>query len=419
MVAMPSGPASMAAVIRQQGHQVTILDLCFEADVAAAIIDHVTSHTPELVAISLRQTDNNELFHFRSYLEATRQVVETVRGHCSAPIIIGGAGFTLFPEELLGYLGLTYGICGDGEPGMPLFVHYLQGNADLASIPGICYQDGEKAAISPPARITDFSGLPFPAYDLINLQRYLDAGAGLTVEGRRGCDLSCTFCPEGTDSAGCRLKAPELVVDEMQFRLKEQGIRRFFFPDGVFNVPRHHALAICQELKKRKLKVKWSADINPIAVDREMVAAMKAAGCRALSLGIDTASPVMLRNYCKGFTRDDIRQTAALLHEVQIPFAYSILFGGPGETRDTAGETLQYLQTTREPVFFRAGIRIFKGTALEKTAPEAGVIAVGQEALAANFYLSPELGPDFMPWLDEQCQPHDNWFTITRTAPSD
>jgi radical SAM superfamily enzyme YgiQ (UPF0313 family) len=359
------------------------------------------------------------LFYFRSYLEDNKHIVETVKHQCQAPIIIGGAGFTLFPEELLAYLDLAYGICGDGEPGIPLFIKYLQGEVDLASIPGICYHDGEKVVISPLARITNFRGLPFPAYNLINLQRYLDAGVGLTVEGRRGCDLSCIFCPEGADSAGCRLKAPELVVDEMKFHLQQKSIHRFFFPDSVFNVPRHHALAICQELRERKLEVRWSADINPVAVDREMVAAMKAAGCRAISLGIDTASPVMLRNYRKGFTLDDIRRTASLLNEYAIPFAYSILFGGPGETRDTVGETLQYLQATREPVFFRAGIRIFKGTAIEKNTREVGVISIGQGTLATNFYLSPELEPDFMPWLDQQCQSRDNWFTITRTAPSD
>ena len=413
-VAIPIGPACIAAVLREQGHHIELLDLCFEPKVEAALIAHLERYTPELVGISLRQIENNELFGHRSYLEDTRSIVETIRKHSRAEMVIGGAGFTLFPEELLRYLELPYGIAGDGERALPLLIQYLQDEADLASIPGICYWDDKRVIVNPPARIRDFGGLPFPAYDLLDLTEYLALVPSLPVEGRRGCDLACSFCPDGADRDGCRLRAPRLVVDEMQFMANEHGIRRFFFLDGVFNYPPEHALAICQELRERKLDVRWAADINPAAVSQELATAMKEAGCRVITLGIDTASEKMLRSYQKGFQKEAIIKVAKLLTEADIRFTYHVLFGGPGESMETARETIDFLQQVPQLVFFRAGVRIFKGTDLESQARQEGVLQENHDMLSPTFYLSKDLRADFTEWLDRQCEPHENWFTITK-----
>ena len=415
-VSIPIGPACIAAALREQGHQVEILDLCFEPKIEEAVIAHLERYAPELVGISLRNTENNELFHCRSYLEETKSIVETVKKHSRAKIVIGGAAFALFPEELMRYLELPHGIAGDGEMAFPLFVRYLQGEGELGSIPGICYWDEKGVVVNPAAKIRDFARLPFPAYDLLDLQRYLAEVPALPIEGKRGCDLACSFCPDGADEDGCRLRAPKLVVDEMEFMAKEHGTRRFFFTDGVFNFPPDHALAICQKLRERKLDVRWAADINLVAVSQELVTSMKEAGCRNIALGIDTASEKMLRSYRKGFDKEDIVTAAKLLTEAEIRFAYWVLFGGPGENLDTAQETIDFLQEVPQSVFFRTGIRVFKGTELERQAKGEGVLKENHDMLSSTFYLSKDLGEDFTEWLDRQCEPHENWFTITKLA---
>lgn len=412
-VAVPIGPACLAAVLRKQSHQIELLDLCFEPEVEEAVIAHLERYVPELVGISLRQTENNELFNYRSFLKDVKRIVETVKKHSHAQIVIGGAGFTLFPEELLRYLEIPYGIAGDGERSLPLLIQYRQGEGDLASIPGICYWDGKRVIVNPPAKIYDFGGLPFPAYDLLDLQEYLATVPSLPIEGRRGCDLACSFCPDGADKKGCRLRAPKLVVDEMEFMAKEHGVERFFFLDGVFNYPPEHALAICEELKERQLDIRWAADINPVTVSQELVIAMKEAGCRVLALGIDAASKKMLRSYQKGFEKEDIVRVARLLTEAEIRFTYHVLFGGPGENMKTARETIEFLQDVPELVFFRSGVRIFKGTDLERQAREEGVLQENHDMLSPSFFLSKDLGEDFTGWLDKKCEPRDNWFTIT------
>ncbi len=83
---------------------------------------------------------------------------------------------------------------------------------------------------------------------------------------------------------------------------------------------------------------------------------------------------------------------------------------------ETAQETIDFLQQVPQLVFFRAGLRIFKGTDLESQAREEGMLQENHDMLSPSFYLSKDLGEDFMAWLDRQCEPHENWFTITKAA---
>jgi radical SAM superfamily enzyme len=124
----------------------------------------------------------------------------------------------------------------------------------------------------------------------------------------------------------------------------------------------------------------------------------------------------MLRSYRKSFEKDDIAKAAKLLTAAGIHFDYSVLFGGPGENMDTVRETLDFLQEVPQMVFFRAGIRIFKGTDLERQAREEGVLQENHDMLSPTYYLSKDLGEHFMEWLDRQCEPRENWFTITKAA---
>lgn len=415
-VCIPIGAAYVAAALREYGHDVEILDLCFEPDVETAITTHLERFAPELVGISLRILENNEFLHYRSYLTDTKNIVETVKHRSSAEIVVGGAAFTLFPEELMRYLEIPYGISGDGEESLPLLVRYLQGGGEPNSIPGLCYWEGTKVIVHPSARIRDFGGASFPAYDLLDLKRYMETVSALPIEGRRDCDLACSFCADGIQKDGCRRRDPGLVVDEMQFAISKYGIRRFYFTDGVFNVPVDHALAICQEIKDRKLDVRWGTGINPVAISPELLKVMKEAGCRQVALGIDTASARMLRTYRKGFDKEDVVRAVKLLTESNIRFAYFVLFGGPGESMETAQETVDFLQEASQLVSFRTGVRIFKGTELERQAREEGVLQEDHDMLSPTFYLSKDLDENFVDWLDKHAEGRENWFTITKAV---
>ena len=214
-----------------------------------------------------------------------------------------------------------------------------------------------------------------------------------------------------------RGRSPKNVVDEIEVLMKEYKADEIHFIDDSISVDKRRLEGICDEIIKRKLDIRWRAGINPVAISREMVSAMKESGCRYLSFGIDSASEKMLESYQKGFDKKAIVETAKLLTDIDIRFDYSVLLGGQGENMSTVQETLDFLRDVPQLVFFRAGIRIFKGTDLERQAREEGRLEANHDMLSPTFYLSKDLGENFMEWLDRQCESHPNWFTITRATP--
>ena len=108
------------------------------------------------------------------------------------------------------------------------------------------------------------SELSPPAHDLCNYAAYVRRGGFVGVQTKRGCPFQCIYCvyPQ-LEGRRYRLRSPEAVVEEIENVAVRSKVRHFFFVDSVFNDPREHALAICRELGRRRLPVRWSAYLQP------------------------------------------------------------------------------------------------------------------------------------------------------------
>lgn len=266
------------------------------------------------------------------------------------------------------------------------------------------------------AKVREFASELAPAFDLIDCDRYLAEHAVVPIEGKRGCDLACSFCPESADREGARLKPVALTVDEIERATRQVGSNRLFFTDGVFHYPPAHAMALCREILARRLDLRWSAGVNPVGLSRELLALMKESGCVGVSLGLDALTERMLRSYRKGFGRGDIARSLCDLRAVGIPFSIFALFGGPGETWDSVGEALEFLdsQAQNDPVFLAMGLRVFKGTPLEASARRDGFIEPGHNMLAPTYYLSRDLEPPLLQRLEDYCANRPRWFVLPK-----
>jgi len=410
---LPIGPAIVAGCLRADGHEVRMLDLCHEKEVGAAITSHLMGWQPDLVGISLRLLENNQMIGHRSYLEEAKQAVERVKEVSSCPIVVGGAGYSLFPGEALRILDVPYGLTGDAEHSVTALVRCIEAGRSPSAVPGACYRAGRRVVVGRPARAHDFAGLPAAAYDLLDCRKYLAENAVLPIEGKRGCALRCSFCPENAYGEGPRLKAASVTVDEIEQLTRQVGTNRLFFTDGVFQYPPEHAMALCREMIRRELDVRWRAGVSPVGLSQKLLSAMREAGCVGVALGLDAADDDMLKSYKKPFTQADIVRALADLRAAGMPFAIYMLFGGPGETLESVRRSLDFLDATanENTVFIGMGIRVFKGTALEKTARREGLIKPRQNMLAPTYYLSPGLDETLLDRLEEYCQTHPGWFT--------
>jgi radical SAM superfamily enzyme YgiQ (UPF0313 family) len=138
--------------------------------------------------------------------------------------------------------------------------------------------------------------------------------------------------------------------------------------------------------------------------------ALAEAGCNAVEFGTDSGSPAMLKSLGKSFTVQAVRSSSRLCGEFGLDFAHYLLFGGPGETRDTVLESFALMdELSPTAVIAMTGIRVFPGTAIHRRALEEGIIGPGSSMLEPVFYISPSIGDSLCDIITELSAKRKNW----------
>jgi len=400
----PIGLACLAGPLAAAGHILTVLDLCFETDPALSISSALDDNQPDAVVISLRNLDNVTWPGTRSYLDGVREIVALCRGR--SVTIIGGSGFSLMPLEVLAAVGADYGVAGEGEEVLPLLLACIESGGGASDLPGVV--EAGSSSFLPPRLITR---IHTPERSLFNVARYHSEGGMANVQTKRGCPFSCNYCTYPLlEGRHMRLRPIGEIVAEIRTLADEYGVSYLYFVDDIFNYPPDFASELCRAMKASRLPVNWSAFINPDFITRGLMEDMLEAGCDAVEFGSDSGSPQMLRNLDKSFTVEDLRMASRLCREMGIDFAHYMLFGGPGETRDTILESFA-LMDELEPtaVIAMTGIRIYPNTALHRTAIDEGLLQESTSILEPVFYISPRIEEFFAELITTEAMKRRNW----------
>ena len=419
---VPLGLSYIAAALKQKGHAVRMLDLCFSRSPRRDIQRAVGAFGPEAVGITLRNIDNVEMLNPLFYLEAIRrEIVEPLKSLCGAPLIIGGPAVGISPEGIMDYLHVDYALAGEGETGMAAWLAALESPApDFSPIPGLHVRlsDGRIVAPHPPV-LKAMDALPHPRpYTWMDYRPYARRGGTAGVQTKRGCVFKCIYCAYSLiEGCGHRLREPGDVVDEMEGWLTAARPRIFEFVDSVFNAPEDHAAGVCEAILRRGMKTRLTTmGFNPGPVSAGLISVMKAAGFRWLMCSPDSASPAMLDRLKKNFTIAQLASASDLLRRAGIKVFWFFTLGGPGETRETVQETLNFCRRYTAPedlLLFSIGFRISPNTPLALEAREEGVIAKTDDLLLPAFYCSPHTSPlDIMTQIHQAALTHPNFITL-------
>jgi hypothetical protein len=122
MLTLPMGLACVAAAVEKAGHAVRFLDLLSVKDIPAAVADAIRLSQPEAIGVSVRNIDDQIMDQGRFLLNQAKEVVHRCREFSAAPIVLGGAGYSISPESVLEYLGTDMGIQGEGEAAFPMLL---------------------------------------------------------------------------------------------------------------------------------------------------------------------------------------------------------------------------------------------------------------------------------------------------------
>jgi radical SAM superfamily enzyme YgiQ (UPF0313 family) len=344
-------------------------------------------------------------------LGQVKDVIISCRSFTDAPIVLGGSGYSMFPESALDYLGADMGIQGEGEVAFPALLDKIHRNHDLSDTPGL-YLPG-RGLQAKRVYAKNLDGFPFPEDHLWSSSPITrDADFLLPFQTRRGCPMNCSYCSTSTiEGEILRKRAPALVVKEIA-RHAEKGFDRFFFVDNTFNLPPSYATELCQQLAAAELDITWRCILYPWQIDERLVRLMVKAGCREVSLGFESGCQPILQSMNKKYNSQEVRQISQILGDHGIHRMGFLLLGGPGETKESAEESLQFADSLDlEVVKVTTGIRIYPHSALERIAVAEGVISEDDDLLQPRFYLAEGL-EDWLPetvhsWLAER--PH--WVT--------
>lgn len=394
MPVLPTGLASVAATTEQFGHQVQFLNLMVRDGCRAAVELAVEDFQPEVIGISVRNIDDQNMQNPRFLLDPIKDIVRTCKKLSVAPIVLGGAGFSLFPRSVLSYLGADMGIGGEGEEAFVALLEALSNKANPAHVPGVVLPEG----ISAGRRIQKLSLLPFPE-GLLSLPRSLDnQKIWLPFQTRRGCPMDCSYCSTAViEGRILRKRSIKSAVDHIA-RFFEAGFTHFFLVDNTFNLPTAYAKEFCREIIRRRLDIRWRCILYPWKVDADMVDGMARAGCVEVSLGFESGSGKILQMLNKRFQPEEVRSIAKMLQDHGIGRNGFLLLGGPGETKETVLESLHFADSLGlEAMKVTAGIRIYPHTKISRIAMEEGRIAADDDLLFPTFYLAEDLDG----WLQE------------------
>jgi len=421
----------LASALREHQLQVDILDLCFSVDWAQDIDRYFADKSAMVIGVSLRNTDDTSLGSQEFFIPKFKEMVNCISDRTSAPVVLGGAGFSIMPEAILHYFGLDLGIIGDGEYSFPLLVSKLLSKQDYSSVPGLVYRVDRGFHRNPPSYM-DLSKNPNTIRELVDNGRYFVKGGMGNIETKRGCNKGCIYCADNLSKGRIvRLRSPESVVDELE-SLVRAGIDHLHICDSEFNLPGSHAEEVCHGIVRRGLgnKVRWYAYACPVPFTEDMAILFQRAGCAGINFGVDCGNDRMLRILGRDFSVDDLKHTADICHRQGLIFMYDLLLGGPGETRETLRETIGLMkELDPSRVGAALGVRIFPETDLASMVQEMGPLDQNPNLLgnvhdneqffAPIFYRSSALGEDASHYLADLIKGDERFFFMSPQKDSD
>jgi radical SAM superfamily enzyme YgiQ (UPF0313 family) len=392
MPVLPLGLACVAAAVQGDGHELQMLNLMMQTDTRQALKEAIVGFNPEIIGISVRNIDDQNMENPKFLLEGVKDVVSGCRKFSGATIVLGGAGYSIFPQASLDFLEADIGIQGEGESSFLKLLERLGENKDLSEIPGLFLagQDPQRER----EYIKSLTDLPLPLPDihLSTPSALKDQEIWIPFQTRRGCPLDCSYCSTATiEGRAIRKHDPQKVV-EIISKYAEVGLDHFFFVDNTFNLPNSYARTLCEKLISAKRNITWRCLLYPWKVDDDLVEKMAAAGCKEVSMGFESGSEKILARLNKKFNPDDVRQISKKLKDHGIRRMGFLLLGGPGETKETVIESLEFSDSLNlEALKITIGIRIYPYTPLAKIAIKEGLIKADENLLFPRYYIVEDL----------------------------
>ena len=386
-------------------HDVRIADINALGDIEP-LVHIIDSFAPDVVGMSLRNIDNTDQTDRQSFVVGYQRLAGLIRESTQATLVLGGSGFTLFPDEMMDMLGADYGIVGEGERLADL-LRLMEKKAPIIGIPGVVTP--ERSNEIPPPLVGSYGRKQLP--ESPHLQYYLKNGGMLNLQTKRGCPFRCIYCTyPHIEGRKLRLISPEATAEDA-LRLEKAGAKYFFVTDSVFNSDTAHSMAVAEAFVAAGLKIPWGAFFAPMEPPKGYFELMAQAGLSHAEFGTESMCDAVLDRYGKPFSTKDVYNAHQAAIGAGLYVSHFFLLGGPGEDRDSIDETLSNIEKLNRSVFFFfTALRIYPYTDLYDIAVGEGQISVSRKLLEPCFFASGKIPRDeILERLETHAAKRPNW----------
>ena len=360
---------------------VEILDLNLLSD--DELMDRLRVINPHFICVSIRNVDGANSLDRRAFFGGYKSIIDRIKSCSDSPLIIGGAGFSIFPQQFVDELGADYGIEGEGEDALCELLRALIGGKPTDSIQRLTHKGGCRS------NICRYIDSPQAQYDPQLVEFYWKQSGMLNIQTKRGCPYNCVYCtyPQ-IDGRKVRTMDVESVVETIAKAKRDFGANYWFFTDSVFNIDNNFNDRLCNALVERDLDISWGAYFSPSNITEEQMALYKRSGLTHIEFGTESFCDQTLSAYGKKFTFDDVVRVSNLALKHNVYYSHFLILAGYGESSEQLHTTINNSRHLHHTVIFPyVGMRIYPGTELYRCSLDEGLIDESTDMLIPQYYI--------------------------------
>jgi anaerobic magnesium-protoporphyrin IX monomethyl ester cyclase len=357
----PLGTLYAAALMRNNGYQVSLFDTMFVSD-PDEVLSALTKNKPDFFVIY----DDGFNYLTKMCLTNMRAAAFNMCKLAKAmgcKVIVSSSDSTDRYQEYLAE-GADFVIIGEGEQTLlELINHVKNEQKDYTTIQGLTYlKNGEVFKTPGRSVLKDLDSLPLPAWDLVNMKQYRQTWlkhAGyfsLNMSTTRGCPFKCNWCAKPIYGNRYNSRSPENVVAEIKLLKTLYHIDHIWFCDDIFGLKPGWITAFAHLLEKENISIRFKIQSRAdLLVHQDVVNALAASGCENVWIGAESGSQQILDAMDKGITVSQIRESTMLMKAEGIKPSFFIQFGYPGELKKDIRLTIDMIN---ELLPFEIGISV-------------------------------------------------------------
>jgi anaerobic magnesium-protoporphyrin IX monomethyl ester cyclase len=341
----PLGTLYAASWLRQHGYEVALFDamLAESEEEWGRALDQ---HHPQYAVLYEDNFNYLSKMCLQRMREAAFKMIELAKARGCTVILCGADATDHYAEYLK--QGADYCLIGEGEETLLELLNTLSSMQEPDSITGVVSPNKLRGTRRPD--ITDLDKLPFPAWDLVDVQKYkriwLDRHGyfSMNVVTTRGCPYHCNWCAKPIWGQRYNSRSPENVVAELRWLKDSYAPDHIWFADDILGLKPKWIERFAERLHEENASIPFKCLQRADLVNERTAFALASAGCKTVWLGAESGSQKILDAMDKGNGVEDIDRASKLLHEHGIEVGFFLQFGYPGETWTDVQRTLKMVR---------------------------------------------------------------------------